>query len=104
MATLHRPAVEAELASEVVGNGGGQQVLKSEKAYIIRLIEADQVKEVAAALKGLDKGWMQEMFKKHSPDDGQEVIDVTWDWFDKMRGFFERAAKNGRPVLFTADQ
>jgi len=83
---------------------GGQQVLKSEKAYIIRLIEADQVKEVAAALKGLDKGWMEDMFRKHSPNDGQDVIDITWEWFEKMRAFFERAAKNGRPVLFTADQ
>ncbi len=83
---------------------GGQQVLKSEKEYIIRLVEPDQVKALADALKSLDKAWMEEMFKKHSPNDGQEVIDVTWDWFDKMRGFFGRAAKNGRPVLFTADQ
>jgi len=83
---------------------GGQRVLQSEKAHIIRLIEADQVMEVAAALKGLDKSWMEGMFKKHSPDDGQDVIDVTWDWFDKMRAFFGRAAKNGRAVLFTADQ
>jgi len=56
---------------------GGQRVLQSEKAHIIRLIEADQVMEVAAALKGLDKSWMEGMFKKHSPDDGQDVIDVT---------------------------
>lgn len=83
---------------------GGQQVLKSEKAHIIRLVEADQVKEVAAALKGLDRDWMDGMFAKHSPDDGKDVIDATWDWFDLMRGFFNRAAKNGRAVLFTADQ
>ncbi len=83
---------------------GGQQVLKSEKAHIIRLIEVDQAKEVAAALKGLDRAWMDGMFAKHSPDDGKDVIDATWDWFDLMRGFFTRAAKNGRPVLFTADQ
>jgi len=83
---------------------GGQQVLKSEKAYIIRLIEAEQVKEVAAALKDFDRSWMDGMFKKHSPGDDKDVVDVTWDWFDKMRAFFERAAKNGRAVLFTADQ
>lgn len=83
---------------------GGRQILKSEKEYIIRLVEADQVKAVADALKPLDKAWMQAMFEKHSPDDGQEVIDVTWDWFEKLRKFFAGAAKNGRPVLFTADQ
>lgn len=83
---------------------GGQQVLKSEKAHIVRLIEADQVGEVAAALKGLDRAWMDSMFAKHSPDDGKDVIDATWDWFDLMRGFFARAAKNSRAVLFTADQ
>lgn len=83
---------------------GGQQVLKSEKAHIIRLIEAGQVKELDAALKGLDRSWMDGMFAKHSADDGKDVIDATWDWFDLMRGFFTRAAKNGRPVLFTADQ
>ena len=83
---------------------GGQQVLKSEKAHIIRLIEADQVGQVAAALKGLDRDWMDGMFAKHSPDDGKDVIDATWDWFELMRGFFARAAKNGRAVLFTADQ
>ena len=83
---------------------GGQQVLKSEKEHIIRLIEADQVKAVADALKPLDKAWMQGMFEKHSPDDGQDVIDVTWDWFEKLRKFYANAARNGRPVLFTADQ
>ena len=83
---------------------GGQQVLKSEKAHIIRLIDEDQVKELTGALKGLDKAWLQGMYEKHSPDDGQEVIDATWEWFDLMRKFFGRAAKNGRPVLFTADQ
>jgi len=83
---------------------GGQQVLKSEKAHIIRLIEADQVGQITAALKGLDRAWMDGMFAKHSPDDGKDVIDATWDWFDLMRGFFTRAAKNGRPILFTADQ
>jgi len=83
---------------------GGRQVLESEKDYIIRLVEADQVKAVADALKGFDSVWMDGMFAKHSPDDGQDVIDVTWDWFDKVRGFYARAAKNGRAVLFTADQ
>lgn len=83
---------------------GGQQVLKSEKAYIIRLVEADQVKEVAAALNGLDRAWMEGMFAKRRPEDGPEVLDVTWGWFEKMQAFFGRAAKNGRAVLFTADQ
>lgn len=83
---------------------GGQQVLKSEKAHIIRLVEADQVKAVADALKGLDRAWLEGMFKKHSPDDGADVIDVTWGWFEKVRDFYGRAAKNGRAVLFTADQ
>ncbi len=83
---------------------GGQQVLKSEKAHIIRLIETDQVGQVAGALGGLDRAWMDTMFAKHSPDDGQDVIDATWDWFDLMRKFFGRATKSKRPVLFTADQ
>ncbi len=83
---------------------GGQQVLKSEAAYIIRLVEADQVKALAVALGPLDKAWMQGMFAKHSASDGPEVVDVTWDWFTKVRDFLGRAAKNGRAVLFTADQ
>lgn len=83
---------------------GGQQVLKSEKAHIIRLVEADQVKEVAAGLKGLDRAWMEGMLARHRPGDGKDVIDVTWDWFEKMRAFFERAAGNDRAILFTADQ
>ena len=99
-----KPDAKAGAAPDNLAILGGQQVLKSEKEYIIRLAEADQVGAVAAALKGKDKTWMQAMFAKHSPDDGQDVIDVTWDWFEKVRDFFARAAKNGRAVLFTADQ
>lgn len=99
-----KPDAKAGAAPDNLAILGGQQVLKSEKEHIIRLIEADQVKAVAAALGAKDKGWMQGMFAKHSPDDGQDVIDVTWDWFEKVRAFFGRAAKNGRAVLFTADQ
>lgn len=44
------------------------------------------------------------MFAKHSPDDGHDVIDVTWDWYEKVRDFFARAAKYGRELMFTADR
>lgn len=83
---------------------GGRQVLASETDYIIRLVEADEVTAVAEALGGLDRAWMEGMFRRHSPDHGPEAVDATWGWFEKVRGFYARAAKNGRCVLFTADQ
>ncbi len=98
------PDPKAGSAPENLAILGGKQVLDSEKQHIIRLVEADQVGAVAEALKAKDKAWMQEMFAKHSPEDGQDVIDVTWDWFGKVKDFYARAAKNGRAVLFTADQ
>jgi hypothetical protein len=98
------PDPKAGAAPENLAILGGQQVLDSEKQHIIRLVDSDQVGAVAEALKAKDKAWMQEMFAKHSPDDGQDVIDITWDWFEKVRDFYGRAAKNGRAVLFTADQ
>ena len=98
------PDPKAGSAPENLAIFGGRQVLKSEKEYIIRLVEADQVGAVAEALKAKDKAWMRDMFAQHSPDDGQDVIDVTWGWFEKVRDLFARAARNGRAVLFTADQ
>jgi hypothetical protein len=98
------PDPKAGSAPENLAILGGQQVLGSEKEHIIRLVEADQARALAEVLKTKDKAWMQEMFAKHSPDDGQDVIDATWDWFEKVRDFYARAARNGRAVLFTADQ
>jgi hypothetical protein len=34
---------------------------------------------------------------------GDQDFEYTWDWLDKVRVLYRRAAQDGRYVLFTVD-
>ena len=77
--------------------------------YIMSLKSAEQVKDIATALAGIDLDAFSERYRKIDSEDygfplTDEDLEYTWEWFQSVRDLYARAANNDRPVLFTADQ
>jgi hypothetical protein len=71
--------------------------------YYVCYVTADEVREVAAALRQVDQAQLRQGFDKIGDDyDGPLDFDYTWSNLVDVRGFFDRAAAAGRAVLFTA--
>ncbi len=87
---------------------GGRKLHDDESTYFIRLIEPNEVADLAAALKPIEKAWMREKYFTHCegawPEYGEEDFEYTWEYFELVRDFFQRIAPTGRAVIFTADQ
>jgi hypothetical protein len=70
-------------------------------------ISAAETRDVAAALRGVDRTWLRRRFDAiddpdyRGPSDDAD-FDYTWENFNDVRAFYERAAAAGRAVLFTA--
>ncbi len=83
---------------------GGRPLVPNEAATI-RLIEANEVSDLARALDPITKEWLAEKYWTHCkgawPEYGEEDLEYTWDWFCKLREFFRRAAKAQRCVIST---
>jgi len=62
-------------------------------------ITADEVRDVAEALGEVDEAWLRERFDALADEDDW---DYTWTNFADVRAFYDRAAKSGRAVIFTA--
>ena len=87
---------------------GGRRVYKGDD-YFMALITATETKEVATAIRDINQSWMRERyFRIDSADYGfpltEEDFTYTWDWFEGVQSFFQRAAAAERAVLFTASQ
>jgi len=77
--------------------------------YIVSLTTPDQAKDVAASLAELSQASLRERYDALDPDDyylGKSSDDFlyTWEYFDGLAGFFQRAADARRHVIFTVDQ
>jgi hypothetical protein len=74
--------------------------------YYVVHVTAAQARDVAAALRGIDKKELRRRYDAIAPDYGHGLDDedfaYTWTNFVDMRDFFGRAATAGRPVIFTA--
>lgn len=99
--TLDPDAGEYPLSLAVVG---GRHL--HDEIYVV-FVEPAQVRDVAAALAGIDKPWLRARFDAiddpdyaGAGDDGD--FEYTWEGFVDVRGFFQRAAAAGRAVIFTA--
>jgi hypothetical protein len=76
--------------------------------YIMSFLSPEEVKEVAAAIKKVDREELRrryfaidaKSYGKLSDDD----FEYTWSWFALLREFFRKAARAKRSVLFTVDQ
>jgi hypothetical protein len=69
----------------------------------------EQVRDVASALEPLTNAWFRERYFSLLPQDdyngkiGDEDFEYTWDWFEKVRDLYRKAAFSGRAVIFTVD-
>ena len=87
---------------------GGRKLMADESYYFIRLIEPAEVRDVAQALRGIDRDWLRAKYFKHCegawPEYGEDDFEYTWAWLQGVQEFFARVAPTGRSVIFTADQ
>lgn len=77
--------------------------------YIMSLKTPEQVRDIADALHALDSDEFRSRYYRIDADDydadlSDDDLEYTWSWFKGVRDLYSRAAKEGRYVLFTADQ
>ena len=87
----------------------GPRQLHKGDSYIVSLVSAEKVRELAAALEGISEGWFRQQYrtvvpKDYAPEYGEQDLDYTWDWFQGVRELYTKAAARGRPVVFSVDQ
>ena len=87
---------------------GGRQ-LHGGDDYIVSFVDPEQVRQVAAAIAGIDEAWMRERYFTISASDygsplTEDDCDYTWSWFQGVQALFQKAAASGRTMLFTVDQ
>jgi hypothetical protein len=87
----------------------GGEPLYTKSDYIISLKTPQQVRDIAAALPAVTEAeFRRRYFAVDAESYGfplsEEDFAYTWDWFQGVRELYLRAAKEGRFVLFTADQ
>lgn len=89
---------------------GGRKIYSDEKEYFIRLIEADQVRNVANAMNVIDDAEIRQRYIKYCNDAwggayrDSEDIDYTAEYFGYLKEFFSGIAKKNMAIIFTADQ
>lgn len=87
---------------------GGRRLNEDESDHILRLIEAKEVADIAAAMQPIDEAWMRERYFRNCegawPEYGDDDFAYTWEWFQALRAFFRRVAPTGAAVLFSAPQ
>lgn len=108
-----RPLCYAILAGEQLYGtepaNGEFTIPEGEESDIITLKTPEQVAQVAAELPKITKEWFREHYYKIDEEDygfplDEEDFEYTWYWFCDSLPFWERAAREKKYVLFTADQ
>lgn len=87
---------------------GGESMYDGDD-YIMSWKSPQQVREIAEALKRVNETDFRASYRRIDPDDyGIELSDedegYTWEWFTGLVDLYQRAADEGRSVLFTVDQ
>lgn len=75
--------------------------------YYAVYVTAAEVRDVAAALRDIDREWLHRRFRAIDDPDYRGAhddwdFDYTWTNFVDVRTFYQRAADSGLAVLFTA--
>lgn len=82
----------------------GGRPLADDALAVLRLIEAEQVAALAAAMAPIDRVQLLVRFLKRaesdSPDYGEEAFERAWVSFQYLRDFFGRAAAGRQAALF----
>ena len=86
---------------------GGQR-LYYRRDQIAVFVPGEEVVDVAAGLAAIDEAELRRRYQTLDPAHyrGKEESDFayTWEWFDRLKAFWGRAAAAGRAVLFSAGQ
>ena len=87
----------------------GGELLYTKPDFIMVLKTPQQVRDVAAVLPAISQSEFRRRYDAIDTDSygdplSDEDFGYTWDWFQGVREFWLRAAKEDRYVLFTADQ
>jgi len=111
---MHRTLTDGQLTwdggeyplSHVVLAG---ELLYTDADYIMSLKTPRQVRDIAAALPTVTEADFRRRYfaldaKSYGFPLTEEDFRYTWNWFQGVRDLYSRAAKEGRFVLFTADQ
>jgi len=77
--------------------------------YIVSLTTPDQAKDVAAGLGTVTRESLSKRYEAIDPNDygmpkSLGDFEYTWDWFDGLAAFFQKASEANRYVIFTVDQ
>lgn len=85
------------------------ELLYTDSDYIMSLKSPKQAKDVAAALAAVSETDFRKRYfaidaKSYDSPVSEEDFGYTWNWFQGVRELYARAAREGRYVLFTADQ
>jgi hypothetical protein len=111
---LHRALTDGGLAYD---NGAyplshvvlGGEPLYGGDDYIISLKTPEQVRDVAAALKGMSREALRHGYDNidrstYQGEVCEDDFEYTWSWLAGLVDFYGRAAAASRSVIFTADQ
>jgi hypothetical protein len=76
--------------------------------YILNFLRPEEVKEVAAAIKDIDRAELRRRYDAIDTETYGALSDsdfeYIWSWFPHLRDFFQKAAAANRAMLFTVDQ
>jgi len=75
--------------------------------YYVVYVSAAEVRDVADAVRAVDRMWLRQRFDAIDDPDYRGAHDdadfeYTWANFEDVRAFYARAAAAGRAVIFTA--
>lgn len=84
----------------------GGEALHHGDSYIISLLQPNQVKQVADALRPLGQEWLRKAYFAISPDDyglplSEDDFEYTWEYFQSVREFYERTARRALVNLYS---
>lgn len=107
---IHRCLTDGELS---FGNDplhrcilGDVNLLETE-GCVANLLSADEVESVAAVIKDLDRTWFRRKYDAIDTATYGELSDddfnTTWKGFQKLQGFYQKAAAERRDMLFLAE-
>jgi hypothetical protein len=87
----------------------GGEPLYFEEDYVMSLKSPAEVNAVASTLPGITKEEFRQRYDamdegKYGCPKSDEDFEYTWEWFGGVVALYQKAAAEGRYVLFTVDQ
>jgi Domain of unknown function (DUF1877) len=86
----------------------GSDNLHEGRDYIVSFLSPEEVKEVLAVIKEIDRAEMRRRYdaidvKSYQGTLSDDDFEYTWSWFRYLKDFFQKAASANRATIFTVD-